>query len=376
MTSLLNVQNINSTTNTIPVKPESNTLNSKVQNNDEDKKQTNNVVFKGLVALSSIVVAGLAVKKGLEIKDTLKNSKAIYNWINNQLRLGNNNFAFSDAVKTKADEVIRIGNPQKRFNAIKKLKTQNESLIQIQKFKEGNSGLPKTMKELPAEVEQLWNEGKYLEAADVFAEEVNKLPTFEILPNAGKTVAETIEKTFGKNAAIQPHTYDLTKEADGMKIAFNDGGGYIYTTVGKNNKVFVERRKIDDYIGGAIENVKEINHATNILPENLENLRETYKKMGLELRDGYVNGRRVVSFSICPRKNPKTLMMRHFWLKTASNDGNLTPMQRDLWKLMEHPDKIDPEIFHKIAEFEYGKGFVNANYDLILSAIQTMAKGL
>lgn len=163
MTSLLNVQNINSTTNTIPVKPESNTLNSKVQNNDEDKKQTNNVVFKGLVALSSIVVAGLAVKKGLEIKDTLKNSKAIYNWINNQLRLGNNNFAFSDAVKTKADEVIRIGNPQKRFNAIKKLKTQNESLIQIQKFKEGNSGLPRTMKELPAEVEQLWNEGKYLE---------------------------------------------------------------------------------------------------------------------------------------------------------------------------------------------------------------------
>ena len=166
------------------------------------------------------------------------------------------------------------------------------------------------------------------------------------------------------------------RNADGMKIAFNDGGGYIYTTVGKNNKVFVERQKIDDYLGGAIENVKEINHATNILPENLENLRETYKKMGLELRDGYVNGRRVVSFSICPRKNPKTLMMRHFWLKTASNDGNLTPMQRDLWKLMEHLDKIDPEIFHKIAEFEYGKGFVNANYDLILSAIQTMAKGL
>lgn len=229
------------------------------------------------------------------------------------------------------------------------------------------------MKELPAEVERLWQEEKYLEAADVFAAEVNKLPTFEILPNAGKTVAETIEKTFGKNAAIQPHTYDLTKEADGMEIIFNDGGGYIYTTVGKNNKVFVERQKIHDYLSGEIYNVKEVNHYTDVLPENL---RETYKKMGLELQDGYIKGHRVVNFNIRPRKNPDTLLMRHFCLRTVSNDGNLTPMQQDLIKLMEHPDKIDPEIFHKIAEFEYGKGFLNVNYDLILSAIQTMAKGI
>ncbi len=363
----LTISSMNHTNGTIQSNKSKNT--DKVPNN-KDNEQIKSVALKGLVALSSIVLAGLAIKKGLKIKDAIKNSKEIYS----QLQLINGDYyVFANTVKSKANELLEIKNPIKRLAALKKVKEAQNNLILINSHKKTSRKLPREMKELPAEVERLWQEEKYLEAADVFAAEVNKLPTFEILPNAGKTVAETIEKTFGKNAAIQPHTYDLTKEADGMEIIFNDGGGYIYTTVGKNNKVFVERQKIHDYLSGEIYNVKEVNHYTDVLPENL---RETYKKMGLELQDGYIKGHRVVNFNIRPRKNPDTLLMRHFCLRTVSNDGNLTPMQQDLIKLMEHPDKIDPEIFHKIAEFEYGKGFLNVNYDLILSAIQTMAKGI
>lgn len=73
-------------------------------------------------------------------------------------------------------------------------------------------------------------------------------------------------------------------------------------------------------------------------------------------------------------------------IAVVSPNGKLTPVQKDILKLAETPEKIDISVIDKLLEFKnahnadgslivenIGK-FKNLDYDLILSALQSMLK--
>ena len=70
-------------------------------------------------------------------------------------------------------------------------------------------------------------------------------------------------------------------------------------TVSKNNKIFTETPKaIYDTMNDAISYPKIISHFSEELPADI---RAIYKQNGLELSERYINGRRIVQFSITPQ---------------------------------------------------------------------------
>ena len=178
--------------------------------------------------------------------------------------------------------------------------------------------------------------------------------------NAGDTVQETIINVLGKDSVITPHTYDVSKEFPAIHV-YRDCGGYKDGLVTPSG-IDVSQNPFTVLLNKATMNVPENGNVPDI----------KNKVVKLILAD------------------PKAFEGRptNYMITIVSPNHNYTPLQKDVLKLIDHPEKIDVDVFDKICKFmkanddkgelileNVGK-YENLDYDLMLSAIQSMAKGL
>jgi len=179
---------------------------------------------------------------------------------------------------------------------------------------------------------------------------------------AGKNVQETINNVLGENSGILPHTYDISKEFPAIHV-YRDFGGYRDGLVTKDGIL----QQIDEY-------PKLLVKATSNSPDKNGNVPEVKNKIvKLVLNDLRAASDRPTDYNIT----------------FISPNQNYTPLQKDVLKLIQNKDKIDLEVFDKICAFnnlydenrklvsnwaELNGKYANLDYDLILSAIQSMAK--
>lgn len=199
--------------------------------------------------------------------------------------------------------------------------------------------------------------------------------------NAGETVAETIENILGKNSSIKPHSYDTSLEFHTIPC-YRNFGGY--------KDGWVTKAGIIEDFNENIPNARLISSSITHC-QNLKLICST-KKHGINIYKGFVEGtkNRVVRFemddpSCCINETPTKVIF-----SIISPNSKYTPVQQDLIKLSENPKKIDVSVFDIIFKFKndirdgrvisredilkyYGK-YENLDYDLILSAIQSMVK--
>ena len=212
------------------------------------------------------------------------------------------------------------------------------------------------------------------EAARRTAEKLKNMKTHKS-DNAGETVAQTIENILGKDSAIKPHTYDTAREFHTIPC-YRDQGGY--------KDGLVTKAGIVDDIN---ENIPDINLLSSAIchKQHLENV---CRHDGINIYKGVVEGstNKMVRFEM---NDPSGGGGRQVIFSIISPNREYTPLQKDLLKLAESPEKIDTSVFDRIFKFKndvrdgkrisredivkYCGKYENLDYDLILSAIQSMA---
>ncbi len=203
-------------------------------------------------------------------------------------------------------------------------------------------------------------DSKAIQKVTTEALEYLKKCKYEKSKNTGKNVQETINNILGENSGITPHTYDVSKEFPAIHVYRNFGGFKDGLVTPNGIRVSSEPYS------------KLISNATSHMPDNGNVPDVKNKVVHLLMAD--------------PRavKDSPTIYRVTF----ISPNQNYTALQHDVLKLVEHPEKINNEMFDKICKFmnciddkgniifeNHGK-YENLDYDLILSAIQSMAKGL
>ncbi len=211
--------------------------------------------------------------------------------------------------------------------------------------------------------------------AQQFEEDVALLRKFKThkSENAGATVQETITNILGKDSKIKPHNYDTTQEYPVISV-WRNFGGYRQGLVSKDGILDIKSSTdLPMITGGVIHYVPEGGH---VYPTNC----------GAYITEGTVGQypNRVVSLTLPDRNStyPSPIPMS---ISFISPNTELTPLQKDVIKLAEHLDNKDLDVFDKIVKWKNsldenghtipdltGK-YENLDYDLILSAIQSMA---
>ena len=215
----------------------------------------------------------------------------------------------------------------------------------------------------------------------LLAEDVKKIKQIpkKKADTAGETVQETIENVFGKNSKITPHTYDISKEYPTISV-YRDCGGYKDGIVSKDGI-------LEDY-GFSHLLPKPTRHSTSyhvVNPKTKAPIDLSARK-GVSIYEGTVEGieNKVVQLDISD-----TGCLAHdriMRISIISPDNKLTPVQKDILKLAETPEKIDISVIDKLLEFKNASNadgsiitenvgkYKNLDYDLILSAFQSMLK--
>jgi hypothetical protein len=199
----------------------------------------------------------------------------------------------------------------------------------------------------------------------------------------GATVEETITNVFGKDSGITPHTYDTSKEFHTITV-YRDQGGYKDGWVNKNGIVSARQEKWSEY--------PDIKVASRSIMY-VQNLERAGGDKGISVLKGTIEGtkNKVVRLTIA---DPSDFENRgeKITLCLISPNNKYTSAQKDLLKLAQNPKKINTDIIDNLTRFklDYRDGlnythdemiekagqYANLDYDLILSAIQSMAKGL
>jgi hypothetical protein len=218
--------------------------------------------------------------------------------------------------------------------------------------------------------------------AEEIAEQLKAFKT-EKSEKVGATVEETIANVFGKDSGITPHTYDTSKEFHTITV-YRNQGGYKDGWVNKNGIVSGCRGKWRDY--------PDYTAVTQSIT-TVENLETAVSVKGITIQKGTIKGtkNKVVRLEIAdPSVDDRC--NTYIILSFISPNNRYTPAQKDLLKLAENPKKINTEIIDTLTRFKidtrYDRNYThdemikkagryaNLDYDLILSAIQSMAKGL
>jgi hypothetical protein len=218
--------------------------------------------------------------------------------------------------------------------------------------------------------------------AEEIAEQLKAFKT-EKSEKAGATVEETIANVFGKDSGITPHTYDTSKEFHTISVQ-RDFGGYKSGIVNKNGIVIPSRETWEKY--------PDIDVASRPLMV-CQNLEYAGGDKGISVLKGTIERtkNKVVRLTIADPTDFNDYGDK-IVLCLASPNNKYTPAQKDLLKLAQNPEKINSKIIDDLTRFKldyrnkrtftdeerskyYGQ-YANLDYDLILSAIQSMAKGL
>ena len=350
---------------------------SKTQSQEKQGMSAAQKTLLGLGALATLTIGGLLVKKHFDGKTVKKLAEEIANSKN---VLQNENGKYSDLYKKfdtkplteKLDEISKL--PQKeQLNALENLESRLEFVQEIDKKLTGNAHcLPKGMKEIPAEVQKAYEEGDLLKTGELMQKHAAGLPNTRIPKIHGKTVDKTIKNVFGDNPPIKAHTYDLTKESPVIEVTRYGQNGFQQGYAGKEGTYFADKwTKIpdDEYL------------IRRSVCSKLHRL-----KGGMLLSEGVITidgkSRKVLHLAIPDKHSGYDV---NFVIKILSPNNKYTPVQEDLLKLAANPEKFNAEIFDKITlracrsdilakDPEAIHQYVNLDYDLLLSAIQSMVK--
>ena len=198
--------------------------------------------------------------------------------------------------------------------------------------------------------------GEVIQSAQEAAESLKNLK-YRKPEKAGENVQETINNILGKNSGITPHSYDTSKEFPAIAV-YRSTGGY------KDGFVTPD---------GILEST-----------ENAGRFLNTANSHGVDKAEEIL-GNKIARIII---KDPNGV---EYKITFISPNQEYTPLQLDVIKLIQHPEKIDSKVFNKITDFvniidenghylpnfaEINGKYANLDYDLILSAVQSMAKGL
>ncbi len=375
------VQAITSNANTSPVKQ---ALTSNLDNKpaaDIQEKKTGNTTkaiigTAGAIAIAATIIGGIRYKKGKdiakEIEKLMDSCKTGYSakWVKS-------NYKDNEQIVKKLEEINKL-KPKEKLDALKQLETDMNNLNLLAYWRKMESkGIGNVMETVPADIKKALEDNDILKAAELYRQLGVNLPKGRVLSNNGGTVAETIENTFGKGSRIKPHTYDKTQENDVITV-YRDLGGYKDGSVNSRNEIISEpdgiRFKDFDIL------IRSNSHADTIKPVG--------GNKHFTVLEGTVHGsnRRQVQLSInSPKMMDTSGEYIPYKINILSPDGNLTPAQQDLLRLAKNPEKFDYKIFDRIVEgpntvqervdgITHANTYKYLNYDLILSAIQSMAK--
>lgn len=329
--------------------------------------------------LTALAAAGIYIatkgKCGKNVKDLGKQIDSLTKECSNYLH--NHRFEFeSPQVGKRLEEISQLPKKEK-IDALQQLKTildhanavRNHIYLEHSLPKGTRIGLPKGMTTLPDDVRQAYEQKDIIKTGELFKQHLDKLPNTRPTVTKGATVAESIENTFGKGSNIQPHTYDLSKESPVIGV-YRNCGGYKDGMVGQEGRYFTD-------IFTEVPDQKDI--ATSISHGfggdsghgSMSELRALGSKE-LENPD-----RKLVRFVLPDPNQDDTKII----LTVLSPNSEYTPLQKDMIKLMENPKKIDiPEIdklttvAENVQDMKEGNLYKYLDYDVLLSAIQSMAK--
>lgn len=326
--------------------------------------------------LTALAAAGIYIatkgKGGKNVKDLGKQIDSLTKECSNYLH--NHSFEFeSPQVGKRLEEISQL--PKKdKLDALKQLNTTLEHANKVKDYinleqKGHKTRLPKGMTTLPDDVRQAYEQKDVIKTGELFKQHLDKLPNSRPAVTKGATIAESIENTFGKGSNIQPHTYDLSKESPVIGV-YRNCGGYKDAMVGQEGRYFTDPltqvpdqkdivTSISHSFGGDSGHgkISELNCLDTDILENPD--------------------RKLVRFVMTDPNKDDTKII----LTVLSPNNEYTPLQKDMIKLINNPKKVDVPVFDKLTtvaetrqDMTEGNLYKYLDYDVLLSAIQSMAK--
>lgn len=340
------------------------------------KVSTTGKVMIGLGALAAVSIACIALKKYRNPKQFMNSVKKL-NFEDFQRRcqssLLTQHFG-SEQITAKLAEIQKLPKAQQQ-QAMQALQDSLNHADIVRTYMNKTLNLPKGMTTLPEEIKVAYEKKDLFRTADLMRQKLEQIPDVRKLKNEGATVAETIKNTFGPNSSITPHTYDLSLENPVISVQRNMGG-YKDGIVGKKGL----------YWNDNFTKVPDGNCAISAISSSGQQYARAISGKGFSVQDGVLNvdgaKRRVLRFCMedprCMDTNGNPTKLT-FCLMSPTTQ--YTPAQKDLLKLAQNPNALDINVFDTIAAMPKNRteikelgDYLNLNYDLILSAIQSMAK--
>lgn len=326
--------------------------------------------------LTALAAAGIYIatkgKGGKNVKDLGKQIDSLTKECSNYLH--NHRFEFeSPQVGKRLEEISQL--PKKeRLEALRKLHSTLEhtevvkNYIDLERTLPKSPSLPKGMTTLPDDVRQAYEQKDVIKTGELFKQHLDKLPNTRPAVTKGATVAESIENTFGKGSNIQPHTYDLSKESPVIGV-YRNSEGYKDGLVGQEG-IYFESSLITDLIPDHDVIITSLGHGFNNKGTSAYG---RIADLATVERDFENADRKLVQFKM---PDPEGLVMK---ISILSPNNKYTPLQKDMIKLIENPEKIDNSVFEKITRVKdplkkESNLYKYLDYDVLLSAIQSMAK--
>lgn len=339
----------------------------------KNKMSKTGKVMIGLGALAAVSIACISLKKSRNSKQIMNSIKWNFEGFRNSCEYSprNSHFGF-EQVNAKLAEIQKLSKAQQQ-KAMQAMYDSFKYADAVMLHMENGYSLPKGMNALPADVKLAYEKKELFKTADLMRQKLEQLPNARKLKNEGATVAETIKNTFGEKASINPHTYDLSKESPVIAV-YRNCGGYKEGVVGKEGIYW------DDYF----TKIPDGKCAGRAITSSSQEYTRIFGTKAFSVQEGVLNvdgaKRRVLRIMMDDPKGMGDGTKIEFCI--MSPNAGYTPAQKDLLKIVQNPKKIDIKVFETIAAMprslselqESGCYYLNLNYDLILSAIQSMAK--
>lgn len=324
--------------------------------------------------LTALAAAGIYIatkgKGGKNVKNLGKQIESLTQDCNHFSKL----FEFeTPQISERLKEISQL--PKKdKLDALKQLNTTLEHANKVKDYinleqKGHKTRLPKGMTTLPDDVRQAYEQKDVIKTGELFKQHLDKLPNSRPAVTKGATVAESIENTFGKGSNIQPHTYDLSKESPVIGV-YRNCGGYKDGMVGQEGRYFTDSLT---QVPDQKDIVTSISHSFG--GDSGHGKISELKCLDTDILEN--PDRKLVRFVMTDPNKDDTKII----LTVLSPNNEYTPLQKDMIKLINNPKKVDVPVFDKLTtvaetrqDMTEGNLYKYLDYDVLLSAIQSMAK--
>lgn len=324
--------------------------------------------------LTALAAAGIYIatkgKGGKNVKNLGKQIESLTQDCNHFSKL----FEFeTPQIGERLEEISKL--PKKdKLDALKQLNTTLEHANKVKDYinleqKGHKTRLPKGMTTLPDDVRQAYEQKDIIKTGELFKQHLDKLPNSRPAVTKGATVAESIENTFGKGSNIQPHTYDLSKESPVIGV-YRNCGGYKDGMVGQEGRYFTDSLT---QVPDQKDIVTSISHGFG--GDSGHGKISELKCLDTDILEN--PDRKLVRFVMTDPNKDDTKII----LTVLSPNNEYTPLQKDMIKLINNPKKVDVPVFDKLTtvaetrqDMTEGNLYKYLDYDVLLSAIQSMAK--